>query len=77
MTARSLCAQVTLSFLTRLQRRTGAKNVCLVGGVAQNSVLHGRLEPSPQANPSPNSGPDPDLTPALIPTLPLTTDPDH
>ncbi len=53
MTARSRCAQVTLSFLTRLQRRTGAKNVCLVGGVAQNSVLHGRLEPSPQAESKP------------------------
>jgi predicted NodU family carbamoyl transferase len=53
MTNRSLCAQVTLSFLTRLQRRTGAKNVCLVGGVAQNSVRHGRLEPSPQASSKP------------------------
>ena len=53
MRARSRYAQVTLSFLTRLQRRTGAKNVCLVGGVAQNSVLHGRLEPSPQAESKP------------------------
>ena len=41
----TLLTKVTLSFLTRLQRRTGAKNVCLVGGVAQNSVLNGRVEP--------------------------------
>ncbi len=34
---------VALDFLTRLQRRTGAKNVCLVGGVALNSVLNGRV----------------------------------
>lgn len=32
-----------LGFLRRLQRRTGAKNVCLVGGVVQNSVLNGRI----------------------------------
>jgi hypothetical protein len=33
----------TLAFLKRLRQRTGEKNLCLVGGVIQNSVLNGRI----------------------------------
>ena len=32
-----------LGFLKRLRERTGETNVCLVGGVVQNSVLNGRI----------------------------------
>ena len=32
-----------LSFLSRLQRESGEVNLCLVGGVIQNSVLNGRV----------------------------------
>ena len=32
-----------LGFLSRLQQRTGHTNVCLAGGVVQNSVLNGRI----------------------------------
>ena len=32
-----------ISFLQRLQERTGETNLCFVGGVAQNSVLNGRI----------------------------------
>ena len=35
--------EATLPFLRRLRRRTGARNLCLVGGVALNSVLNGRI----------------------------------
>lgn len=35
--------RVAVDFLARLQKRTGAKNLCLAGGVALNSVLNGRL----------------------------------
>lgn len=35
--------EVALDFVTRLRERTGETNLCLVGGVAQNSVLNGRI----------------------------------
>jgi predicted NodU family carbamoyl transferase len=35
--------QVTLEWLCRLQQQTGETNLCLVGGVVQNSVLDGRV----------------------------------
>ena len=35
--------EVALGFLQRLQQRTGHTNLCVVGGVAQNSVLNGRI----------------------------------
>lgn len=35
--------QVTLEWLCRLQQQTGETNLCLVGGVVQNSVLNGRV----------------------------------
>ena len=41
--ARSDLEESALGFLQRLQKRTGETNLCLVGGVAQNSVLNGRI----------------------------------
>ncbi len=35
--------EVALDFLVRLRERTGARNLCLVGGVALNSTLNGRV----------------------------------
>lgn len=35
--------ETALDFLSRLQQRTGHTNICIVGGVAQNSVLNGRI----------------------------------
>lgn len=34
---------VCLSWIRQLKQSTGAKNLCLVGGVALNSVLNGRI----------------------------------
>jgi carbamoyltransferase len=34
---------ILLEFLTRLQRQTGEKNLCMVGGVALNSTANGRI----------------------------------
>ena len=34
---------MTLEWLCRLQQQTGETNLCLVGGVVQNSVLNGRV----------------------------------
>ena len=35
--------EAALGFLQRLQQRTGHTNLCVVGGVIQNSVLNGRI----------------------------------
>ncbi len=35
--------EVALDFLVRLRERSGAKNLCLAGGVALNSTLNGRI----------------------------------
>lgn len=35
--------EVMLEFLSRLQKQTGERNLCLVGGVALNSTMNGRI----------------------------------
>jgi carbamoyltransferase len=35
--------EVLLEFLTRLRKETGARNLCMVGGVALNSTANGRI----------------------------------
>ena len=35
--------QLIFHILTHLQRRTGLKNICIAGGVAQNSVANGKI----------------------------------
>ena len=34
---------IVLHILTNIQRKTGMKNICIAGGVAQNSVLNGKI----------------------------------
>lgn len=38
-----VCEELILHILTHLQRRTGLKNICIAGGVAQNSVANGKI----------------------------------
>jgi len=38
-----VCEQLVLHLLNHLQDRTGLKNVCIAGGVAQNSVANGKI----------------------------------
>ena len=38
-----VCEELIMHILTHLQRRTGMKNVCVAGGVAQNSVANGKI----------------------------------
>ena len=38
-----VCEELILHILNHLQKRTGLKNVCLAGGVAQNSVANGKI----------------------------------
>lgn len=37
------CEDVIFHVLNNLQRRTGLKNICIAGGVAQNSVANGKI----------------------------------
>lgn len=37
------CENVIFHILNHLQKRTGLKNICIAGGVAQNSVANGRV----------------------------------
>ncbi len=39
----SVCEELILHILNHLQKRTGLKNVCIAGGVAQNSVANGKI----------------------------------
>jgi len=39
----SVCEELILHMLNHLQNRTGLKNVCIAGGVAQNSVANGKI----------------------------------
>ncbi len=39
----AVCEKAIFHILTHLHRRTGQKNICLVGGVAQNSVANGKI----------------------------------
>ena len=38
-----VCEELILHLLNHLQKRTGLKNVCIAGGVAQNSVANGKI----------------------------------
>jgi carbamoyltransferase len=38
-----VCEELILHILNHLQERTGLKNVCIAGGVAQNSVANGKI----------------------------------
>jgi carbamoyltransferase len=38
-----VCEELILHVLNHLQKRTGLKNVCIAGGVAQNSVANGKI----------------------------------
>jgi len=38
-----VCEELILHILGHLQKRTGLKNLCLAGGVAQNSVANGKI----------------------------------
>ena len=38
-----VCEELILHILCHLQKRTGLKNVCIAGGVAQNSVANGKI----------------------------------
>ena len=38
-----VCEELILHILNHLQKRTGLKNVCIAGGVAQNSVANGKV----------------------------------
>lgn len=37
------CEEVIFHILNNLQKRTGLKNICIAGGVAQNSVANGKI----------------------------------
>jgi carbamoyltransferase len=37
------CENVIFHMLNHLQKRTGLKNICIAGGVAQNSVANGKV----------------------------------
>jgi carbamoyltransferase len=39
----SVCEELIIHILNHLQKRTGLKNVCIAGGVAQNSVANGKV----------------------------------
>ncbi|MCB9046911.1 MAG: carbamoyltransferase [Chitinophagales bacterium] len=43
-----VCEQLIMHILNHLQKRTGLKNVCIAGGVAQNSVANGKILSSTQ-----------------------------
>ncbi|MFM7856680.1 MAG: carbamoyltransferase N-terminal domain-containing protein, partial [Flammeovirgaceae bacterium] len=38
-----VCEELIIQILNHLQKRTGLKNVCIAGGVAQNSVANGKV----------------------------------
>ncbi len=38
-----VCEELIMHILNKLQERTGLKNVCVAGGVAQNSVANGKI----------------------------------
>lgn len=38
-----VCEELIIHILNHLQKRTGLKNVCIAGGVAQNSVANGKV----------------------------------
>jgi carbamoyltransferase len=38
-----VCEELILHLLNHLQKRTGLKNICIAGGVAQNSVANGKI----------------------------------
>ncbi len=38
-----ICEELMIYILNHLQRRTGLKNICIAGGVAQNSVANGKV----------------------------------
>ncbi|MBS1949727.1 MAG: Nodulation protein nolO [Cytophagales bacterium] len=38
-----VCEELILHILSSLQQRTGLKNICIAGGVAQNSVANGKI----------------------------------
>lgn len=38
-----VCEELILHILSHLQKKTGLKNVCIAGGVAQNSVANGKI----------------------------------
>lgn len=38
-----VCEELILHILNDLQKRTGLKNICIAGGVAQNSVANGKI----------------------------------
>ena len=38
-----VCEQLIMHILNHLQKKTGMKNVCIAGGVAQNSVANGKV----------------------------------
>ncbi|HRO41286.1 MAG TPA: carbamoyltransferase C-terminal domain-containing protein [Flavipsychrobacter sp.] len=38
-----VCEELIIHLLNHLQKRTGLKNVCIAGGVAQNSVANGKV----------------------------------
>jgi carbamoyltransferase len=38
-----VCEELILHLLDHLQKRTGLKNICIAGGVAQNSVANGKI----------------------------------
>lgn len=38
-----VCEELIMHILNHLQKRTGLKNVCIAGGVAQNSVANGKV----------------------------------
>jgi carbamoyltransferase len=38
-----VCEELIIHILTHLQKRTGLRNVCIAGGVAQNSVANGKV----------------------------------
>jgi carbamoyltransferase len=38
-----VCEELILHILNNLQKRTGLKNICIAGGVAQNSVANGKI----------------------------------
>jgi len=39
----SVCEELIIHLLNHLHKRTGLKNVCIAGGVAQNSVANGKI----------------------------------
>ena len=38
-----VCEELILHILNHLQKKTGLKNICIAGGVAQNSVANGKI----------------------------------